>query len=148
MNGSLAPLVIGLAALAIATVAGIWLVKRDGAIRETGSDESDEKLVDLLREAGFAGSGPAVVHFSAVWCAPCAAVRRVVAGVVEELASTPFPPQDLEIDIDENPRLSAHLKVLSLPTTFILDRSGAQRYRAAGVPTAAVLRETLGPLTT
>jgi hypothetical protein len=36
--------------------------------------------------------------------------------------------------------------VLSLPTTFIFDVDGRQRYRASGVPKAADLRSALQPL--
>lgn len=145
MSGSLYPLVIGLAALMLATAAGLWLRKRDGELRHAPIDESAE-LVALLTEVGFTGRGPAVVHFSADWCAPCKAVARVVGGVVTELAHLPHPPQDLEVDIDENPRLASYLRVLSLPTTFIIERGGAQKFRAAGVPSAADLRGVLEPL--
>jgi hypothetical protein len=36
--------------------------------------------------------------------------------------------------------------VLSLPTTFIFDADGRQRYRTAGVPKPAHLRAALHPL--
>ena len=38
------------------------------------------------------------------------------------------------------------LGVLSLPTTFIFDAEGRQRYRASGVPKAADLRAALAAL--
>ena len=145
MNGSVYPVIIGLIALGLATAAGLWLNKRDGEIRHAAVDESEE-LLALLAEVGFTGAGPAVVHFSADWCAPCKAVARVVSGVTNDLADSPHPPQDLEVDIDENPILSRYLRVLSLPTTFIIDRDGAQKFRAAGVPGASDLRTVLEPL--
>ena len=52
----------------------------------------------------------------------------------------------VEIDIDADPAAARRLSVLSLPTTFIFDADGHQRYRAAGVPTAADLRAALAPL--
>jgi hypothetical protein len=52
----------------------------------------------------------------------------------------------VEIDIDANPAAARQLSVLSLPTTFIFDGDGRQRYRAAGVPRAADLRSALAPL--
>ena len=146
MNSSLYPLVIGLVALALATAAGLWLRKRDGLIRESTPQDSNE-LVSLLTEVGFTAKGPAVVHFSATWCAPCRAVRINAEKVVGDLAGAPFAPQDIEVDIDENPRLASYLKVLSLPTTVIVDRDGGQRFRAAGVPSVADLRTALEPLT-
>ena len=52
----------------------------------------------------------------------------------------------VEIDMDENPSAAGRLSVLSLPTTFIFDAGGRQRYRAAGVPKADDLRSALAPL--
>jgi hypothetical protein len=52
----------------------------------------------------------------------------------------------VEIDMDANPSAARRLSVLSLPTTFIFDGDGRQRYRAAGVPTTADLRSALEPL--
>jgi hypothetical protein len=69
-------------------------------------------------------------------------VRRVVNQVCAELPEVAH----VEIDMDENPAAARRLSVLSLPTTFIFDADGRQRYRAAGVPTAADLRSALEPL--
>ena len=138
------PLIIGAVALVVAVVVGFVIQARDGKLRESSSDV-DPDLRVLLTEISF--EGPAVIHFSATWCAPCKAVRRVVASVTGELADAAHPPQDLEVDIDENPRLAAQLHVLSLPTTFIFDRDARQRFRSAGVPNAADLRTALAPLT-
>jgi thioredoxin-like negative regulator of GroEL len=52
----------------------------------------------------------------------------------------------VEIDMDANPAAARRLSVLSLPTTFIFDADGRQRYRAAGVPKADDLRSALTPL--
>ena len=48
--------------------------------------------------------------------------------------------------MDANPEAARTLSVLSLPTTFVFDADGQQRYRASGVPTAADLRSALAPL--
>ena len=52
----------------------------------------------------------------------------------------------VEIDMDANPAVARRLSVLSLPTTFIFDADGRQRYRSAGVPKATELRSKLAPL--
>ena len=52
----------------------------------------------------------------------------------------------VEIDMDANPGAARRLSVLSLPTTFIFDADGRQRYRTAGVPKADDLRSALAPL--
>jgi thiol-disulfide isomerase/thioredoxin len=125
-----------IAALGVAFVIGRLLTLRAGLLKETHDVEVD--TTDL----GLSHTGPTVVHFSAVWCGPCAGVRRVVNQVCTELPGVAH----VEIDMDANPAAARRLSVLSLPTTFIFDADGRQRYRTAGVPTAADLRSALEPL--
>ncbi|KIA60426.1 thioredoxin family protein [Nocardia vulneris] len=139
-----------LAALAV----GLLLRRRDGKVRarafatRTRSDiENGSARADLLASVGVTGTGPAVLHFSADWCGPCAAVRRVVADVTGQLAESPQPPLDIEIDIDAEPVLAKELNVLSLPTTFVFDSEGRERFRISGVPKVTDLRSALEPLT-
>jgi thiol-disulfide isomerase/thioredoxin len=61
------------AALGVAVVVGVLVNRRSGTVRE-----SFDPLVGDTADLGLQGTGPTVVHFSAVWCGPCAAVRRVV----------------------------------------------------------------------
>ena len=125
------------AALGVAVVVGILVNRRSGIVRE-----SFDPLVGDTADLRLSSTGPTVVHFSAVWCGPCAAVRRVVNEVCTDLPAV----ANVEIDIDANPAAARRLSVLSLPTTFIFDGDGRQRYRAAGVPRAADLRSALAPL--
>jgi thiol-disulfide isomerase/thioredoxin len=125
-------------ALGVAVVIGRFLTKHSGRLRPTGQQSVDVDTTDL----GLSGTGPTVVHFSATWCGPCAGVRRVVDQVCEDLDGVTH----VEIDMDANPAAARRLSVLSLPTTFIFDATGHQRYRTAGVPTAADLRTALEPL--
>jgi len=126
------------AALGVAYVIGRLLTLRSGMLRQTAEDAANVDTSDL----GLSGTGPTVVHFSAVWCGPCAGVRRVVNQVCAELPEVAH----VEIDMDTNPAAARRLSVLSLPTTFIFDADGRQRYRAPGVPKAADLRSALEPL--
>lgn len=126
-----------IAALAAATAVGAAVNRRSGVLRET-SPEPHAATSDL----GLSQAGPTVVHFSAVWCGPCGSVRRVVDQVCADLEDV----SHVEIDIDANPAAAKQLSVLSLPTTFIFDAEGRQRYRSAGVPKAADLREVLQSL--
>jgi hypothetical protein len=48
--------------------------------------------------------------------------------------------------LDANQAAAQRLSVLSLPTTFIFDADGKQRYRTSGVPKADDLRSALAPL--
>jgi thiol-disulfide isomerase/thioredoxin len=124
------------AALLLAVLLGVVLSRRSGELREVADADAD--TTDL----GLSGTGPTVVHFSAVWCGPCSSVRRVVNQVCGDLPDVAH----VEIDMDANPAAARRLSVLSLPTTFIFDADGRQRYRAAGVPKAADLRSALQPL--
>ena len=125
-----------IAALGVAFVIGRLLTLRAGLLKETR--DAGVNISDL----GLSHAGPTVVHFSAVWCGPCEGVRRVVDQVCAELPGVAH----VEIDMDANPAAARRLSVLSLPTTFIFDADGHQRYRTSGVPTAADLRSALEPL--
>ncbi|MCV7176264.1 TlpA family protein disulfide reductase [Mycolicibacterium sphagni] len=124
------------AALAVASIAGVLHNRRSGVVRE--AEPADVDVSDL----GLSRTGPTIVHFSAAWCGPCAGVRRVVDQVCADIRDVAH----VEIDMDANPAAARRLSVLSLPTTFIFDADGRQRYRAAGVPKAADLRSALEPL--
>ncbi|MBH0780595.1 thioredoxin family protein [Nocardia bovistercoris] len=142
------PITILAVILITATALGLALRGREGAVRAAAkADEHPAARAELLATAGITGSVPAVLHFSADWCGPCAAVRRVVAGVTEELSETSLPPRDIEVDIDAEPALARALNVLSLPTTFVFDALGRERFRISGVPKAGDLRTALAPLT-
>ncbi|MBF6087316.1 thioredoxin family protein [Nocardia cyriacigeorgica] len=136
-------LVMLLAGIAV----GLYLRGREGTVRPATLDKDTDERAELLAAAGITGSGPAVLHFSAEWCGPCTAVRRVVAGVTEDLADSPQPPRDIEVDIDADPTLAKALNVMSLPTTFVFDAEGRERFRISGVPQVGDLRSALTPLT-
>lgn len=125
------------AVLGLGYVIGRLMTLRSGLMKETG-DTAEVDTSDL----GLSRTGPTVVHFSAVWCGPCAGVRRVVDQVCGELGDVTH----VEIDMDANPAAARRLSVLSLPTTFIFDADGRQRYRTSGVPKASDLRAALEPL--
>ncbi|RMI29621.1 thioredoxin family protein [Nocardia stercoris] len=138
------PLLLAAVFLVAATAAGLLLRRRNGRIRP--SDPAKSARASLLAGAGVGAGVPVVLHFSATWCGPCAAVRRVVAAVTADLADSPAPPLDVELDIDAEPDLARELNVLSLPTTFVFDGAGQERFRISGVPKAAELRSALSPL--
>lgn len=141
MSPSLAIVIVVLiAALGIAYVINRLIALRAGLVREAAKAAA-AKTVDTS-DLGLSGTGPTVVHFSAVWCGPCAGVRKVVNQVCGELPGVAH----VEIDMDANPAAARRLSVLSLPTTFIFDAEGRQCYRVNGVPTAADLRSALEPL--
>ena len=124
-------------ALGLAYVIGRLVALRAGLLR------ASEKAADVdTSDLGLSETGPTVLHFSAVWCGPCAGVRRVVDQVCAELPGVAH----VEIDMDANPEAARRLSVLSLPTTIIFDADGRPRFRTHGVPTPADLRSALEPL--
>lgn len=139
MNSTVVVLTVLVAALGIAYIIGRLLTVRAGLMKEVTPAEPSAETDNS--DLGLSTTGPTVVHFSATWCGPCAAVRRVVDQVCDDLEVA-----HVEIDLDANPVAARRLSVLSLPTTFVFDASGQQRYRTAGVPKSADLREALLPL--
>ncbi|WP_158166986.1 thioredoxin family protein [Mycolicibacterium smegmatis] len=152
MSSSMAAAVaVLIAALVLAYVIGRVLTRRSGRVRQTGPGSAVGAETDAVAQAeaernltdlGLSRTGPTILHFSAEWCGPCAGVRRVVDQVCAELPAVAH----VEIDMDANPQAARRLSVLSLPTTFIFDARGHQRYRTSGVPRAADLRTAVEPL--
>ncbi len=127
------------AALGLAGAAGALHNRRSGVLRDI-TDPADLDTTGV----GLSPTAPTIVHFTAVWCGPCAAVRRVIDQVCADLPGVAH----VEIDMDTDPDAARKLSVLSLPTTFIFDAAGRQRYRSAGVPKAGDLKAALEPLLT
>ncbi len=138
MNTSLTlVIVIVIAVLGIGYLIGKLITLRSGMIR-AAAEASD---IDT-RGLGLSATGPTILHFTAAWCGPCSAVRRVVDQVCADVPAVAH----VEIDMDDNPEAARRLSVLSLPTTIIFDGDGRPRYRTTGVPKAADLRSALEPL--
>jgi thiol-disulfide isomerase/thioredoxin len=126
-----------IAVFGIAFVVGRLVSMRAGMLKA-----ADAAAAVDTSDLGLSHTGPTILHFSAVWCGPCSAVRRVVNEVCAELPAVAH----VEIDMDANPAAARRLSVLSLPTTIIFDAEGKPRYRTTGVPRAADLRAAVAPL--
>src|ERR1700752_1952177 len=78
------------------------------------------QVTDTNFEAeGLEAEGPVLVDFWAAWGGPC----RVVAPVLEEIASERPDLRIVKLDIDDNPQTAARFQVLSIPT-MILFKNG------------------------
>ncbi|WP_288871549.1 thioredoxin family protein [uncultured Microbacterium sp.] len=130
-------LALGIAAalLALATVAGIVLRRRDGQRRDGGAlrfDPADAAATEL-------GARATLVQFSTEMCARCPQVRRLLGAYASEHDGL----RHLEVDLTHRPDLSTRYRVLQTPTTFVVDGSGAVRARFHGVPRPQALAEAL-----
>jgi len=90
-----------------------------------------------LSDASFRstiGSGDFVIDFWAAWCGPC----RIIAPVLEQLASERSDVRFAKLNVDENPRTAASFGVQGIPL-LVFFRDGAEVGRVVGaVPKAQI----------
>jgi thioredoxin len=99
-----------------------------------------------LNDANFRaqiGSGATVVDFWAAWCGPC----RMIAPVIEQLASERHDIRFAKLNVDENPQTASSFGVHGIPL-LVFFRDGVERGRVVGaVPKGqieAAIRQYLG----
>ncbi len=83
---------------------------------------------------------PVLVDFWAPWCGPC----RVVAPVLEEIASERDDVRIVKLNVDENQQTAAQYEVLSIPT-LILFRNGQVATKVVGALPRKRLEAQLEP---
>jgi len=83
---------------------------------------------------------PTLVDFWAPWCGPC----RVVAPVLEELASERDDLQIVKLNVDENQQVAGQFGVISIPT-MILFKHGQVAHKIIGAYPKRKLEQELEP---
>jgi thiol-disulfide isomerase/thioredoxin len=123
--------VVALAALAVATVAGLVWRARSGRVTGRARAEAAQRLPAGLVEDGQV----TLLHFSSATCAPCRRVRAVCADLAEELQGV----RHVELDAEAHLDAIRALNVWRLPTLFVVDRRGTVTSRTVGVPERSAL---------
>jgi thiol-disulfide isomerase/thioredoxin len=166
-----AGLIVCVAALAIATVGGLGLRRRNGRFRPVAASAAAraaastvacaDQAAEVLAGPGAAtpagtapyisradlsqplGTRATLVQFSSAFCAPCRATRQVLA----EVAGMTTGVAHVEIDAESHLELVRRLDVRRTPTIFVLGPDGRIARRASGQPRKADLLAALGEVT-
>jgi thiol-disulfide isomerase/thioredoxin len=86
---------------------------------------------------GFSLGIPAILYFTTPTCIPCKTVQRPAIQQVQQTLGDRV--QIIEVDASERMDLASEWGVMSVPTTFILDKSGRPRQINHGVARAEKL---------
>ena len=112
--------------LALASAYGFWYQRSRGAIR----DKERAGIITAQMVGAPLGTRASLVQFSSAFCTPCRATRALLENVVEDLDDVVH----IDIDAEDHLELVRELKILSTPTTLILDSRGHEVGRAVGAP--------------
>lgn len=84
---------------------------------------------------------PALLWFTADYCVPC---KLQQAPIIDKLAAELGPAVVIQkIDVSQKPHLASHYKVLTLPTTIVLDETGQVAHINYGVTSQTKLAAQL-----
>jgi thioredoxin 1 len=80
--------------------------------------------------------GKVLVDFFATWCGPC----KMLAPIVEKVASEHEDITVLKIDVDEVPDVAAKYGIRSIPTLILFEDGKAVDMKLGYMPKESVLR--------
>lgn len=121
-----------IAILALATGYGFYFRARTGRLKDRtkkGSAVASSVVTAVEMGAEF-GSVATLLQFSSAFCAPCRTTKVLLGEVAKEHPGVVHVVLDAESQLD----LVRRLKIISTPTTLILDPNGAEVGRAVGAP--------------
>jgi thioredoxin 1 len=97
------------------------------------------------RQSNKQTNKPTIVYFGSKGCAVCKRTQRPVLDKI--LAEYGNERLELTVyDVDESPDVAKEWRVMTLPTTFLLDSSGTIRHVNNGLVVPENLRKQLEPM--
>ena len=105
------------------------------------ADKSTKSTV-IVTDQSFAdevlGSDkPVLVDFWAIWCGPC----KMVAPILEEIASEHGEIKIAKIDIDANPNTAREYQIMSIPTMILFSDKKPVKQIVGAKSKAALLED-------
>ena len=102
-----------------------------------------QKIVQSIEPLDMAGSVPTLLYFCADFCASC---KLQQTPIIDNLATKLGASIAVRYyDATEHPDLASRYKVLTLPTTVVLDSQGHVAHINYGLASQAKLEAQLGP---
>jgi hypothetical protein len=144
-SSALTGTLVVIAALALATVFGVWWRRRNGRViaqRPARPAAADVAGAALARLGVVAGTPATLVQFSSAFCAPCRVARRLCA----DLADARDGVVHLEVDAESHLDEVRALGIWRTPTVLVVDAHGQIAFRLTGAPTRAGLADAVGSL--
>ena len=98
-------------------------------------------LVRTIQPAEVPAGRPTLLYFTAEYCAPC---KFQQTPILERLAAE-FGDAVIikKYDVSQNPEVASRYKVLTVPTTVVLDRQGRVTYINYGITEQTKLESQL-----
>ena len=78
---------------------------------------------------------PVLLDFFASWCGPC----RMVGPILDEIAEEREDIKVCKVDIDEQPELASHYRIMSVPTLMVLKNGNIMEQSIGAKPKHQIL---------